>query len=178
MPGVTAATRSHTVVGPDGVHAFRGQDTRERRNLILVRPGAPEVVPDRAHRRPHLLHRRTNPNLPIHPSPHAKRTSLRRSKLTHHPRAHTALRLTSRHTAPFYAVSLRSRSSDHDGRVSTKPTRRRPGGAGGGGGPSRDPCSQRCPRAKASDFIADGRSSRIPGGTPAPPPRPAASTRS
>src|SRR5207245_8372870 len=76
----------HAVVVPDGKHAFRGQDTRERRDLILVRSRAPEVMPDRAHRRPHLLHRPTNPNLPIHPTPHSRRTSPKRSKLS--PNAH------------------------------------------------------------------------------------------
>src|SRR5207302_7635389 len=59
----------HAVVVPNGVHTIRGQDTRERRDLILARPRAPKVVPDRAHRRPHLLHRCTNPNLPLHPTP-------------------------------------------------------------------------------------------------------------
>jgi len=36
-----AGPANHAVVVPDGVHAFRGQDTRERRDLIFTRPRAP-----------------------------------------------------------------------------------------------------------------------------------------
>jgi len=119
-------------VVPDGVDTFRGQDTRERRDLILIRPRASEVVPDRAHRRPHLstdAHTLTfqSTQLPplsntSHDDSAAKRPAPKRTRLcvsrrvtpTGPPYSDSAFHgpyLRPLHTTPLYAASLGSRSS-------------------------------------------------------------------
>jgi len=50
---------------PSGMHTLHRQDARETLELILIRRRPSEVIPDRRHRRPQLVHRRAPPHLPI-----------------------------------------------------------------------------------------------------------------
>src|SRR5262249_42684490 len=146
---------------------LRRQDARERIDLLVGRLRSPEVVPDRAHRRPHLLYRRARTHLPVHaPLPARLRN---KSPTRSRPRR---LKLFCLRDEPWHDVPAMTGASRR-----CRPNPRGRGGGGRGPGVAAWVLVGTLPRAHPPFLSAPRKAATSPRRPPSPGARPAASER-